>query len=174
MTRQIPVLDGWWSGGDDPALLGHRCTTCQTITFPFRRITCPNPECEGDEFDTVELSRVGTIWSYTDARYQPPPPYVGVGQDDFVPFAQAAVELGPEALVILGQVAAGYTVDQLEVGMKVELVVEPLYVDDASGDERTTYRWRPVGIEAATEAPPLPRLAADPAATAAPAGTSGP
>ena len=43
------------------------------------------------------LSRRGTIWSYTDARYQPPPPYVPP-PGDYEPFALAAVELDEGAL----------------------------------------------------------------------------
>lgn len=90
------------------------------------------------------MSRRGRIWSYTDARYTPPPPYVAA--DPFVPFAIAAVELEAEGLVVLGQVASGFGVDQLAVGDEVELVVEPAYVD-GDGVTRTVFRWRPVGIE---------------------------
>ena len=50
----------------------------------------------------MELSRRGRIWSYTDARYQPPPPYVAA--DPYVPFCLAAVELAAEKLVVMGQV----------------------------------------------------------------------
>ena len=37
---------------------------------------CRNPACDGEEFETAELTRRGTVWSYTDAQYQPPAPYV--------------------------------------------------------------------------------------------------
>ena len=49
--------------------------------------------------------------------------------DPYVPFALAAVEL-PEGIVVLGQLADGYGVDDLRVGTEVELVVETLYTDD--------------------------------------------
>ena len=90
----------------------------------------------------MPLSRRGTVWSYTDARYQPPPPYIP-RTDPYEPFALAAVELEAEGLVVLGQVADGYGVADLRVGTEVELVVEPLYTDD-DGTTRTTWRWRPV------------------------------
>ena len=80
------------------------------------------------------------MWSCTDARYQPPPPYVAP-EGGHVPFALAAVEL-PEGLVVLGQVAAGYGVADLRVGGEVELVVETLYTDESG--ERTVWRWKPV------------------------------
>ncbi len=81
------------------------------------------------------------MWSYTDAQYQPPAPYVPT-TDPFEPFALAAVEL-PEGLVVLGQVAHGFGVADLTLGAEVELVVEALYEDESG--ERTIWRWRPIG-----------------------------
>ena len=130
-----PAIDGWFTTGPDPALLGTRCTTCGTVFFPRAAGFCRNPGCAGEEFDETPLSRRGTVWSYTDAQYQPPPPYVP-RTDPYEPFALAAVEL-PEGLVVLGQVAEGYGVADLRVGAEVELVVETLYED------RTIWRWRP-------------------------------
>ncbi len=108
---------------------------------------CRKPVCDRDAYEEVELSRRGRVWSYTDAQYQPPPPYIPVS-DPFEPFALAAVEL-PEGLVILGQVAAGYGVRDLRVGQEAELVVETLYTHDDG--ERTIWRWKPV-VEMGEEA----------------------
>ena len=135
-----PAIDGWFTTGPDPALVGTRCTTCGTVYFPRTSGFCRNPACSGEEFAEVELSRRGTIWSYTDAQYQPPPPYIP-SSDPYVPFALAAVEL-PEGIVVLGQLAEGYGVGDVRVGSEVELVVETLYADDAG--ERTIWRWKPV------------------------------
>jgi hypothetical protein len=88
--------------------------------------------------EDVELSRRGRVWSYTDAQYQPPPPFVPRA-DPFQPFAIAAVELEKEGMVILGQVADGFGVGDLEVGAEVEVAVEPL---DPSG--ALVWKWRPV------------------------------
>ena len=142
-----PAIEGWFTTGPEPTLLGSRCTTCGTVVFPRARGFCRNPACTGDEFEETALSRRGTIWSYTDAQYQPPPPYIATS-DPFEPFALAAVEL-PEGLVVLGQVAQGYGVADLHVGAEVELVVETLYVDDTGA--RTTWRWKPV-VELGEEA----------------------
>jgi uncharacterized protein len=131
-----PVIEGWFSTGPEPALLGSRCTACETVFFPPTQGFCRNPACNGDEFAETALSRRGTIWSYTDAQYQPPPPYIPT-TDPFEPFALAAVEL-PEGLVVLGQVAEGYGVADLRVGAEAELVVESL---DA---EHSIWRWKPV------------------------------
>ncbi len=144
-TTAVPAIDGWFTVEDEPVLLGNRCTTCGTVFFPKASIACRNPGCDGTEFAEHRLSRHGTIWSYTDAQYQPPPPYVPRGEEH-VPFAIAAVELAEEQLVVLGQVADGFTVADLAVGMPVELVVEELYAD---GDtSRVVWKWRPVAEEA--------------------------
>ena len=143
MSTTVPAIEGWFTTDAEPRLLGARCTACGTVSFPSTAASlCSNPECRGRGLEGVELSRVGTVWSYTDAQYQPPPPYLPPS-DTHVPFALAAVELAKEQMVILGQVAEGYGVDDLVVGAAVELVVEPLYVLD--GVEHLIYRWKPVG-----------------------------
>jgi uncharacterized OB-fold protein len=142
VTAAEPAIEGWFTTGDEPALLGSRCGECGTVFFPREASFCRNPGCAGEAFAEVALSRRGRVWSYTDARYQPPPPYVPAS-DPYEPFALAAVALEAEGLVVLGQVASGYGVGDLKVGDEVELVVEPLYTDE-SGTVRTTWRWRPV------------------------------
>ena len=131
-----PAIEGWFTTGSEPALLGSRCTACGTVFFPRTAGFCRNPGCAGEEFEETELSRRGTVWSYTDAQYQPPAPYRS--PDPFVPFALAAVEL-PEGLVVVGQVAEGYGVADLHVGAEVELVVEPEHAS-----EQLIWRWKPV------------------------------
>jgi len=135
-----PVIEGWFTTGPEPALLASRCTTCGSVFFPRTEGFCRNPRCDGEEFEVTELSRRGTIWSYTDAQYQPPPPYIPA-TDPYVPFALAAVEL-PEGIVVLGQLAGGYGVRDVRVGTEVELVVETLHTDETG--ERTIWRWKPV------------------------------
>src|SRR6476619_4876514 len=125
----VPAVDGWFTiDGDEPPLVGQRCTSCHTYVFPRARVCCPNPHCRGTEFDDVPLSRRGKIWSYTDAQYQPPPPFVPP-TSEHQPFAIAAVELVAEGLVVLGQVVRGVGVDDLSVGGEVELVTDTLFTD---------------------------------------------
>ncbi|CAN5703137.1 OB-fold domain-containing protein [soil metagenome] len=138
---RVPAVEGWFTDGPDgPALLGTRCRACATYFFPRQATFCRNPACRSTEFDDVPLSRTGTIWSFTDARYQPPPPYVAA--DPYEPFALAAVELADEQLVVLGQMVAGVGVGDLHAGMEVELVLDTLYTDD--DHEYTVWKWRPV------------------------------
>lgn len=131
--------EGWFTTeGEAPALLGRRCTACETVAFPPVGAFCPNPGCAGVEFDQHRLASTGTVWSYTDARYQPPPPYVPT-TDPYEPFVLAAVELDPDGvadgLVVLGQMTANTKVTDLHVGARVRLVVEPLF------DDEVVWKW---------------------------------
>ncbi|MBL0122935.1 MAG: OB-fold domain-containing protein [Betaproteobacteria bacterium] len=135
-----PILEGWFSEtGGQAHLIGSRCRKCGTYYFPKMSNFCRNPDCGGAEFEDAPLSRTGRLWSYTNASYQPPAPYVAA--DPFVPFAIAAVELERERMVVLGQVISGVGVEALKVGMPMELVIETLAVD-ASG-EKTVWKWKP-------------------------------
>ena len=136
---RVAAIEGWYTLDDPPHLLGSRCRSCGSYFFPRLSTFCRNPACEGTAFEDVELSRTGRIWSYTNACYQPPPPYVAA--DPFVPFAIAAVELSAERMIVLGQMVAGVDVAQLKVGMPVELVLETLYSEGTT--DRVVWKWKP-------------------------------
>jgi len=138
--NQKPTVEGWFSEEPEPHLIGSRCRSCGSYFFPKIELFCKNPDCQGTEFDDVPLSRVGTLWSYTEHYYQPPEPTIS--PDPFVPYTVAAVELEKEKMVVLGQVAAGVKHADLRTGMKVELVVEGLYEQD--GTEYTVWKWKPL------------------------------
>ncbi|MGP4102739.1 Zn-ribbon domain-containing OB-fold protein [Nonomuraea sp. KM90] len=118
------AIDGWFAiEGDAVRLLGTRCAACDTVCFPPRRESCPNPRCEGADMEEFPLPRRGRVWSYTNACYPPPAPYVAA--QPYEPVTLAAVELDEVGIVVLGQVR-GLTVDQLAVGMELELTSGPL------------------------------------------------
>ena len=64
-----PAIEGWFTTGPEPALVGSRCTGCGNVAFPRETTYCKNPACNGEDFADVELSRRGHVWSYTDAQY---------------------------------------------------------------------------------------------------------
>jgi len=140
-ANRAPAIEGWFTlDAERPHLLGLRCANCGTYFFPRQVSFCRNPDCSGTEFEDVELSRTGRIWSYTNACYEPPEPFVA--PKPFEPFAIAAVELDHEKMIVLGQVVAGIGVEALEVGMPMELVLETLYRE---GDtEKLIWKWKPV------------------------------
>lgn len=139
-TELAPVLPGWFTLGEKPHLIGTRCTSCGTYYFPKQKNFCKNPDCEGEEFTEVELSRTGKLWSFTNASYKPPEPYIA--NEPFVPYAIAAVELEAEKMVVLGQVVTGVGVADLKAGMTMELALEPLLTAD--GGQALTWKWKPV------------------------------
>ena len=140
-SAELPAVDGWWSLDDSgaPHLIGAKCPQCGTYVFPPRENNCPNPGCSADELEQVAMSRRGTLWSYTENRYQPPVPYPQ--SDAFEAFAVAAVQLEAEGIIVLGKVVSGTLAADLKVGMEMELTTMPLFVDD-DGFERTVYAWR--------------------------------
>jgi uncharacterized OB-fold protein len=138
---RVAAQPGWHTlDPEAPTLLGSRCRRCGTIAFPKEAASCRNPDCPSTEFDEVPLSRTGRIWSYTDARYQPPSPYVAAAP--YQPFCIAAVELAAEKMVVLGQVVSGVAAAELAIGDEVELVLDTLYEDDEY--EYVVWKWRPL------------------------------
>lgn len=149
-TTVVPALEGWIAMDDGPPrLLGLRCPACGTYFFPRLIEACRNPDCSGGALEEVPLSRTGRIWSYTNACYQPPEPFVSC--DPFEPFAIAAVELDQERMIVLGQVVHGVGVESLKVGMPMELVYEILHRDGETA--KVVWKWRPLTVAPAQVAP---------------------
>ncbi|MFF3372238.1 Zn-ribbon domain-containing OB-fold protein [Streptomyces sp. NPDC002680] len=144
MRTRVPALgaEGWFTEDGGIALIGGRCTACGTVAFPAARSLCGNPACDGREFEEARLGPRGTVWSYTDLRYQPPPPFVAA-TEPYEPCALLAVEVDGSGLVVLGQAVAGVQVADLRVGTRVELVVDTLFSDD--DHDYTIWKWRPTG-----------------------------
>ncbi|MFD5770489.1 Zn-ribbon domain-containing OB-fold protein [Streptomyces sp. NPDC127049] len=146
-TRR-PVVEGWFTDDTVPdgefRLLATRCSACAAVFFPPVDDSCRNPECAGGgTLDVLPLPPRGRVWSYTDARYRPPAPYVSDPDAPWEPHVLLAVELGAEGMVVLGQAAPGVRTADLAVGKEVELVPGVLYED--AEHTWTTWRWRPVG-----------------------------
>jgi uncharacterized protein len=93
----------------------------------------------------VPLSTTGTLWSFAENHYAPPPPYPAA--DPFEPYALAAVELATEGMVILGKAAPGVRAADLTVGMDMELGLDVLYTDD-DGVDRLVWVWAPRNTDA--------------------------
>ncbi len=140
IKNREPVLPGWFTlEQHEPYLLGSQCSQCKTYYFPKASLFCRNPTCNSEQFEEVKLSRYGRLWSFTNAEYQPPAPYVS--PDPFVPYSIAAVELEKEKMIVLGQVVTGVNVSDLTVGMTMELVLETLSQDREA--EKITWKWKP-------------------------------
>ena len=142
MKTRVPAVHGWLNiDPDHPRLLGTRCTECGSVFFPRESVRCRNPNCGARSLEETELSPRGKLWSYTNAGYKPPEPYVP-RTDPYVPFIIAAVELAKEKMVVLGQIVPGVPLDSLKVGMELELTLATLLEDDTT--ETIAWAWKPV------------------------------
>ena len=142
---QLPAIEGWHTmDTDQPHLIGTCCSDCGTYYFPKLSAFCKNPDCGSTDFSEVQLSRTGKIWSYTNACYKPPEPFIAA--EPFKPYTIVAVELDKEKMIVLGQVIEGVGVDQLKVGNEMELVLEKLH--DSDEGEKMTWKWKPVASAA--------------------------
>ncbi len=145
MPNQIPIAEGLFTWpGDEPRLLASRCTDCDNHMFP---VQADCPRCSGASTETVELGRTGTLWTWTVQGYPPKaPPFAGdVDPATFEPYGVGYVEIDGRV-----RVESRLTVndpDHLAIGMEMETVIDPLYVND-DGDEVVTFAFAPVGAAA--------------------------
>jgi len=140
MTTIVAVADGIFEIRDGkPVLLGTRCTNCDNHMFP-RQTGCPR--CLFNEQEDVELATSGTLWTWTVQAFPPKaPPYLGPVGDDFTPYGVGYVEL-PGQLRVEGRLTIADP-EQLKIGMPMELVLEPLSLDE-DGNQVVTYAFAPV------------------------------
>lgn len=122
---------------DDPAgsagvLLGMRCRACGVYLFG-PAVFCP--ACAAADLEPVELSRSGTLYSYTIVRVPP------AGWPGPVPYILGEVEL-PEGPHILAEVI-DCPHNELSIGQTVELALQPVLTDADSQPARIVYKWRP-------------------------------
>jgi uncharacterized OB-fold protein len=134
----MTATPAWFSGEQEPRLIGSRCTSCGTFAFPPQTFSCSNPRCESMSLEAVPLSRRGRVWSFAVNHYAAPPP--ALSPDPFEPYAVAAVELDEERMVVLGRVADGAELDGLRVGQQMEIAVEAVI----PGADEQVWKWKPV------------------------------
>jgi len=143
--RRVPAVEGFFTMDDEPSLIGGRLDS-GGYCFP-RHLGGSDPRQPSGDVEEVFLSRRGRIWSFTNSAYPPPPPFIVA--EPYVPVVVAAVELEAEKMVVLGQVVPEFTVEDLEVGMEVELALGVLHADEDT--EYLTWQWRPVDAELAPD-----------------------
>jgi uncharacterized OB-fold protein len=143
MTERVPAVEGWFTMDEArPALTGALGVDSGSYFWPPTMAVSANPAAPFETREHVELSRHGRLWSWATNHYQPPEPYIPNGPDGaFVPYTVCAVELEREQMVVLGPLAAGADPALLAVGMPMELVLGPLFVEDEV--EHVIYQWAP-------------------------------
>lgn len=136
-VERIAVADDLFRWTEhDVALVGSRCTGCGSHYFP-KSLSCRNPACADKSVHEALLGRGGTLYSFTVQSYRPPALF---RMEPFEPYAIGLVEVA-EGLRILGMLT-GSPLEEIEIGMPLELTVEALYTDE-SGREVVTYKYAP-------------------------------
>ncbi|MFJ3909909.1 bifunctional MaoC family dehydratase N-terminal/OB-fold nucleic acid binding domain-containing protein [Streptomyces vinaceus] len=118
--RPRPVVNrdnqGFWDGVAEHRLLIQRCTACGTLRFPW----LPGCNaCASLDWDTVEASGAGTVFSYVVMHHPPFPAFDP-------PYAVALVELAEGVRMVSNITGVPY--DKVRIGMPVRL--EFLKVDE--------------------------------------------
>ncbi|MFJ9543160.1 bifunctional MaoC family dehydratase N-terminal/OB-fold nucleic acid binding domain-containing protein [Streptomyces sp. NPDC101225] len=111
--RPRPVVNrdnaGFWEGVGRRRLLIQRCTSCASLRFPWLP-GCAG--CGGPDWDTVEASGEGTVYSYVVMHHPPFPAFDP-------PYAVGLIELAEGVRMISDVVGVPY--DKVRIGMPVRL-----------------------------------------------------
>jgi len=111
--RPRPVINrdnaGFWTGVRGHRLLIQRCDGCKTLRFPW----LPGCNaCGSADWDTVEASGEGTVYSYVVMHHPPFPAFDP-------PYAVGLIELAEGVRMISNVV--GVAADEVRIGMPVRL-----------------------------------------------------
>lgn len=131
-----PVSEGLFTDGEPPRLIGGRRRSDGKVVFPAPS----GPEAQ--QYERIELSPRGTLWSFTVQRFRPKsPPYTGDDDErSFKPFAIGYVELPGEVIVESRLVADDFAT--LRIGQPMSMTLTP-FAKDPDGTEVLTYAFKP-------------------------------
>ncbi len=130
MMERRPIENGLFKEGPEGGTLcGGKCTSCGHVFFPPAKLCL---ECGHEELAEVELSRQGTLYSYTighmpSSHFDPP-------------YAVGEIDLPDGVRVFAPLVMVENT--PFEVGMDVDLIIEKLWEEE--GKEVIGYKFKPL------------------------------
>ncbi len=113
-------------------LVGNRCTICDAKFFPPRQVCT---ECRSTTFEPFRFSGKGKLYSYTTLRQAP------AGFENQAPYSIGMIQLD-EGVMVEAQLA-DVNGDDLEVGMRVEMVTRKLREEGEAGVIVYGYKFRP-------------------------------
>jgi hypothetical protein len=114
-------------------LVGNVCLKCGAKHFPPRQVCT---ECRGTAFEAFRFSGKGELYSFTTLRQAP------AGFEEFAPYAVGMIKLdeGPMVEAMLTDVSE----DELEIGMRMEMVTRKIRADGERGLLIYGYKFRPL------------------------------
>ncbi|MEM7118612.1 MAG: Zn-ribbon domain-containing OB-fold protein [Chloroflexota bacterium] len=114
------------------ALIGETCDTCGVKLFPPRDVCL---ECEAPAKELYTFTGVGEIYSFSTIYDAP------AGFAEYAPYTVALVKLD-EGPIVTAQLT-DLDKNELEIGMKVEMVTRKLRTDGPEGMIIYGYKFRP-------------------------------
>ena len=132
----VPVQSGLFpyplAEGEKPALLANRCTRCEKVCFPKRRLC---PACFARDMQEIRLEGRGAIYSSTVVHIAPP---TGIT----APYAYGYVDMAAGDMRVFA-LFSGDRPETFHAGREVELALGPVAVDGL-GRQVIGYQFRPV------------------------------
>ncbi|MHC1605111.1 MAG: Zn-ribbon domain-containing OB-fold protein [Candidatus Methanofastidiosia archaeon] len=114
-------------------LLGTKCKKCGAIHYPQRTVC---NKCKNRSLEVFQFKGTGKVYSYTIIRNPPQ------GYEFCKPYAAAFIELD-EGELVTAQLT-DCDVENVEIGMPVELVTRKLYEYGKDGIIIYGYKFRPI------------------------------
>jgi len=127
--------------GGRAVLFGSRRRSSGLVKFPAERpeLFDGNPDIQS-EIEPIELSTMGTLYTFTTQDFPPPLPYKGKrSPDEFKPYVIGFVEL-PEG-VLVESLIVNVTSTELSIGQP--LVSTTTVLETADGQSFTTFAFQP-------------------------------
>ena len=118
-NKPLPTPKPWsepfWKATTDERLLIQTCADCETkIAYPKRYC----PECSGTDFDWVEATGLGTVYTFSTVYDYPPSAFA-----DDTPYTPAIIEL-KEGVRLMSIIDA--TPSEIKCGLSVEVGCDPV------------------------------------------------
>jgi len=132
-TMPPPLADAtslpWWQAAAEHRLVVQRCAACGHTRLPPAPVC---PRCRSVESDWKEVSGRGEVYTYSVVHRA-----IAAGQE--LPYVIAVISLEDSGGVRIISNLVGVNLDEVEIGLSVELVWEDMSADLAIP------RFRPVG-----------------------------
>ncbi|MGB1252405.1 MAG: Zn-ribbon domain-containing OB-fold protein [Candidatus Promineifilaceae bacterium] len=129
----MQVSQHWRVNQQRYQLMGEECPSCSVKIFPPRDVCL---ECSAPAKELFELQGLGEVYSYSTVYNAP----AGFGYA--VPYTVALVKLN-EGPIVTAQLT-DMDIDEVQIGMPVEMVTRKLRTDGDEGMIMYGYKFRPI------------------------------